>query len=79
MRKPFLFEENDAVKTVDRLEQRFVLCPRNVKDAYLVFVVKEVNTSAHFTKEPIFSFIFVERTLRFWSLQKRAENVRRWH
>ncbi|KAL3089491.1 hypothetical protein niasHS_006875 [Heterodera schachtii] len=41
VRKPFLFEEKDTVKTVDKLEQRFVLCPRSVKDAYLVFVVKE--------------------------------------
>jgi ATP-dependent RNA helicase DDX49/DBP8 len=42
VRKPFFFEEKDDIKTVDQLEQRFVLCPRAVKDAYLVYVVKEV-------------------------------------
>uniref|UniRef100_A0A183BL91 RNA helicase n=1 Tax=Globodera pallida TaxID=36090 RepID=A0A183BL91_GLOPA len=41
VRKPYFFEEKDTIKTVDKLEQRFVLCPRNVKDAYLVYVVKE--------------------------------------
>lgn len=30
----------NEVKTVDRLEQRYVLCPVSVKDAYLVYVVR---------------------------------------
>lgn len=47
VRKPYYFEERDedGAKTVDELEQRFVLCPRAVKDAYLVYVVKEFYTS----------------------------------
>jgi ATP-dependent RNA helicase DDX49/DBP8 len=38
--KPFFFEDIDHVKTVEKLEQRYVLCPKGVKDAYLVYVVK---------------------------------------
>ncbi|KAH7716901.1 Ddx49-A-prov protein [Aphelenchoides avenae] len=38
--KPYFFEEKDEVKTADRLVQQYVLCPRSVKDAYLVYVVK---------------------------------------
>uniref|UniRef100_A0A914DQE4 RNA helicase n=1 Tax=Acrobeloides nanus TaxID=290746 RepID=A0A914DQE4_9BILA len=38
--KPYFFEDLSEVKTVDRLEQRYVLCPVSVKDAYLVYVVK---------------------------------------
>lgn len=40
IRKPFFFEDQSDIKTVDRLEQRYVLCPNGVKDAYLVHVVK---------------------------------------
>jgi len=40
IRKPFFFEDQSDVKTVDKLEQRYVLCPNGVKDAYLVYVVK---------------------------------------
>lgn len=46
--KPFFFEDlqesSDDVKTVDRLEQKYVLCPYGVKDAYLVYVVKSYYT-----------------------------------
>uniref|UniRef100_A0AC34EZZ0 RNA helicase n=1 Tax=Panagrolaimus sp. ES5 TaxID=591445 RepID=A0AC34EZZ0_9BILA len=38
--KPYFFEDIDDVKTVEKLEQRYVLCPKGVKDAYLVYVVK---------------------------------------
>lgn len=40
VKKPFFFEDVDDVKTVERLDQRYVLCPNSVKDAYLVYVVK---------------------------------------
>ncbi|TKR76812.1 hypothetical protein L596_017892 [Steinernema carpocapsae] len=40
VRKPFFFEDKDEVVTVDKLEQKYVLCPVGVKDAYLVYVVK---------------------------------------
>jgi hypothetical protein len=71
MRKPFFFEEKDDLKTVDSLEQRFVLCPRAVKDAYLVYVVKEVPTIPiipFWNRYPsilyqIFSFTPAERVL----------------
>ncbi|CAJ0963412.1 unnamed protein product, partial [Mesorhabditis belari] len=42
VRKPYFFEdkgEGDEA-TVEKLEQKYVLCPVNVKDAYLVYVVK---------------------------------------
>uniref|UniRef100_A0A915CNY9 RNA helicase n=1 Tax=Ditylenchus dipsaci TaxID=166011 RepID=A0A915CNY9_9BILA len=44
IKKPFFFEDDSDVKTVDRLEQRYVLCPNGVKDAYLVYVVKNFYT-----------------------------------
>ncbi|CAJ0585922.1 unnamed protein product, partial [Mesorhabditis spiculigera] len=42
VRKPYFFEDKSAGQevTVSRLEQKYVLCPANVKDAYLVYVVK---------------------------------------
>uniref|UniRef100_A0A7E4USL3 RNA helicase n=1 Tax=Panagrellus redivivus TaxID=6233 RepID=A0A7E4USL3_PANRE len=43
--KPYFFEDVDEVKTVEKLEQRFVLCPVSVKDAYLVYVVKSFYES----------------------------------
>uniref|UniRef100_A0A0N5BIX1 RNA helicase n=1 Tax=Strongyloides papillosus TaxID=174720 RepID=A0A0N5BIX1_STREA len=38
--KPYFFEDVDDIKTVDKLTQKYVLCPVGVKDAYLVYVVK---------------------------------------
>ncbi|XGW08727.1 hypothetical protein V3C99_011218 [Haemonchus contortus] len=35
-KKPYFFEDKHDVATVDKLEQKFVLCPVAVKDAYLV-------------------------------------------
>ncbi|VDM52766.1 unnamed protein product [Angiostrongylus costaricensis] len=40
VKKPYFFEDKQEVATVERLEQKFVLCPFAVKDAYLVYVVK---------------------------------------
>ncbi|WKX97538.1 hypothetical protein Q1695_013307 [Nippostrongylus brasiliensis] len=39
-KKPYFFEDKQEVATVERLEQKYVLCPVAVKDAYLVYVVK---------------------------------------
>nr|CDJ96231.1 DNA RNA helicase domain containing protein [Haemonchus contortus] len=39
-KKPYFFEDKHDVATVEKLEQKFVLCPVAVKDAYLVYVVK---------------------------------------
>lgn len=36
MKKPYFFEDKQEIATVEHLEQRFVLCPVAVKDAYLV-------------------------------------------
>ncbi|KAE9420831.1 hypothetical protein Angca_007195, partial [Angiostrongylus cantonensis] len=36
VKKPYFFEDKQEVATVERLEQKFVLCPVAVKDAYLV-------------------------------------------
>lgn len=35
-----MFESAAEVKTVDELEQFYVLCPQNVKDGYLVEIVR---------------------------------------
>ncbi|RCN36356.1 DEAD/DEAH box helicase, partial [Ancylostoma caninum] len=40
VKKPYFFEDKQEIATVEHLEQRFVLCPVAVKDAYLVYVVK---------------------------------------
>ncbi|KAK6736415.1 hypothetical protein RB195_019226 [Necator americanus] len=40
VRKPYFFEDKQEIATVERLEQKYVLCPVAVKDAYLVYVVK---------------------------------------
>ncbi|KAK0415305.1 hypothetical protein QR680_011882 [Steinernema hermaphroditum] len=40
VRKPFFFEDKSEVATVEKLEQKYVLSPIGVKDAYLVYVVK---------------------------------------
>ncbi|KAK6013086.1 helicase protein, partial [Ostertagia ostertagi] len=40
VKKPYFFEDKQEIATVERLEQKFVLCPVAVKDAYLVYVVK---------------------------------------
>ncbi|KAK6056743.1 DEAD/DEAH box helicase, partial [Cooperia oncophora] len=36
VKKPYFFEDKQEIATVERLEQKFVLCPVAVKDAYLV-------------------------------------------
>lgn len=41
--KPFFYEDDLEVLTVDQLDQRYVLCPVDVKDAYLVYVVKKFH------------------------------------
>uniref|UniRef100_A0A0N4ZUN8 RNA helicase n=1 Tax=Parastrongyloides trichosuri TaxID=131310 RepID=A0A0N4ZUN8_PARTI len=49
VKKPYYFEDTDEIKTVDKLTQKYVLCPVAVKDAYLVYVVKnyvETNTES---------------------------------
>ncbi|CAJ0606185.1 unnamed protein product [Cylicocyclus nassatus] len=40
VKKPYFFEDKQEIATVERLEQKYVLCPVAVKDAYLVYVVK---------------------------------------
>ncbi|GMS84888.1 hypothetical protein PENTCL1PPCAC_7063, partial [Pristionchus entomophagus] len=41
IRKPFFFEDTTQLATVEKLEQKYVLCPQAVKDAYVVYVVRE--------------------------------------
>ncbi|KRY59683.1 putative ATP-dependent RNA helicase DDX49 [Trichinella britovi] len=40
VKKPFFWQEQSCTVTVDTLEQRYVLCPKSVKDAYVTYVVK---------------------------------------
>ncbi|KAI1709950.1 DEAD/DEAH box helicase domain-containing protein [Ditylenchus destructor] len=55
VKKPFFFEDQSDVKTVDRLEQKYVLCPNGVKDAYLVYVVKNFYTQRKNSSILVFS------------------------
>ncbi|KAF8362953.1 hypothetical protein PRIPAC_89876 [Pristionchus pacificus] len=41
IRKPFFFEDTSDVATVEKLDQKYVICPQAVKDAYVVYVVRE--------------------------------------
>lgn len=46
VRKPYFYQDKEdddteSAKTVSQLEQRYVLCAQDVKDAYLVYVVRE--------------------------------------
>ncbi|VDM13538.1 unnamed protein product, partial [Wuchereria bancrofti] len=43
VKKPYFFEDKSEIATVDKLEQKYVLCPCAVKDAYLVYVVKNFH------------------------------------
>ncbi|VDK89499.1 unnamed protein product [Litomosoides sigmodontis] len=43
IKKPYFFEDKSEIATVDKLEQKYVLCPCAVKDAYLVYVVKNFH------------------------------------
>ncbi|EGT38235.1 hypothetical protein CAEBREN_08382 [Caenorhabditis brenneri] len=60
-RKPYFFEDktNADETTVDRLEQKFVVCPVAVKDAYLVYVVKNYSE-----KNPKSSVMIFAQTCR---------------
>ncbi|XP_062412874.1 probable ATP-dependent RNA helicase DDX49 [Sardina pilchardus] len=41
MNKPFFWESKSEVRTVEELEQRYILTPEKVKDAYLVHLVQK--------------------------------------
>ena len=43
VRKPFFFEDASDVSTVEKLEQKYVLCPLPVKDAYVVRTGMEIT------------------------------------
>jgi ATP-dependent RNA helicase DDX49/DBP8 len=57
--KPYFFEDKSEVATVEGLEQKYVLCPVAVKDAYLVYVVKNFHT-----KRPDSSILIFSHTCR---------------
>ncbi|XP_061456526.1 probable ATP-dependent RNA helicase DDX49 [Rhineura floridana] len=40
MNKPFFWESTSEVQTVEQLDQRYLLVPEKVKDAYLVYLVQ---------------------------------------
>lgn len=41
----FLYEAPNETATVEQLEQNYVLCPQDVRDAYLVEVIREYRAS----------------------------------
>ncbi|CAI5442655.1 unnamed protein product [Caenorhabditis angaria] len=59
VRKPFFFEDKGNISTVENLEQKFVVCPVSVKDAYLVYVVKNFSE-----RNPKSSVIIFAQTCR---------------
>lgn len=55
VKKPYFYEDKSEVATVDRLDQKYVLCPNAVKDAYLVYVVKNFHQNRPDSSILIFS------------------------
>ncbi|XP_073448732.1 probable ATP-dependent RNA helicase DDX49 [Aquarana catesbeiana] len=43
MNKPFFWESISEVRTVDQLDQRYILVPEKVKDAYLVHLIQKFH------------------------------------
>ncbi|XP_053558880.1 probable ATP-dependent RNA helicase DDX49 isoform X1 [Bombina bombina] len=43
MNKPFFWESISEVRTVDELDQRYILVPEKVKDAYLVHLIQKFH------------------------------------
>ncbi|XP_062868687.1 probable ATP-dependent RNA helicase DDX49 isoform X1 [Trichomycterus rosablanca] len=43
LNKPFFWEHKSEVRTVDELDQRYVLTPEKVKDAYLVHLIQKIQ------------------------------------
>ncbi|KAM6962487.1 putative ATP-dependent RNA helicase DDX49 [Aplochiton taeniatus] len=41
MNEPFFYESKDEVRTVKELDQRYILTPEKVKDAYLVYLIQK--------------------------------------
>uniref|UniRef100_A0A914UN69 RNA helicase n=1 Tax=Plectus sambesii TaxID=2011161 RepID=A0A914UN69_9BILA len=59
VKKPFFYEDPSEIATVERLDQQYVLCPLAVKDAYLVYVVKNFHE-----KRPESSILVFSHTCR---------------
>lgn len=55
VKKPYFFEDKSEVATVEQLDQKYVLCPSAVKDAYLVYVVKNFHKNRPESSILIFS------------------------
>ncbi|VDK71290.1 unnamed protein product [Anisakis simplex] len=55
IKKPYFFEDRSDIATVEKLEQKYVLCPFAVKDAYLVYVVKNFHENRPSSSILIFS------------------------
>uniref|UniRef100_A0A0N5A9Z4 RNA helicase n=1 Tax=Syphacia muris TaxID=451379 RepID=A0A0N5A9Z4_9BILA len=45
LKEPYFFEDKSEIATVDKLDQKYVLCPCAVKDAYLVFHQRHPNSA----------------------------------
>ncbi|CAB3405392.1 unnamed protein product [Caenorhabditis bovis] len=58
-KKPYFFEDKGQISTVEQLDQKFVVCPIAVKDAYLVYVVKNYSE-----RNPKSSVIIFAQTCR---------------
>uniref|UniRef100_UPI00358EADDE probable ATP-dependent RNA helicase DDX49 n=1 Tax=Myxine glutinosa TaxID=7769 RepID=UPI00358EADDE len=43
LNKPFFWESKEPVRTVDELDQRYILVPDQVKDAYLVHLIQRLQ------------------------------------
>ncbi|GMT14815.1 hypothetical protein PFISCL1PPCAC_6112, partial [Pristionchus fissidentatus] len=59
IRKPYFFEDTSEIATVENLDQKYVVCPQAVKDAYVVYVVREC-----LDRSPSSSIIIFSHTCR---------------
>nr|CAB3237117.1 probable ATP-dependent RNA helicase DDX49 [Phallusia mammillata] len=58
-KKPFFWEAEKTVSTVDQLDQRYILLPEHVKDGYLVYICKDLME-----KSPNHSIMIFTKTCR---------------
>lgn len=47
MNEPFFWESKSETRTVDELDQRFILTPEKVKDAYLIHLIQKFTDEHH--------------------------------
>uniref|UniRef100_A0A8B9GUH7 RNA helicase n=1 Tax=Astyanax mexicanus TaxID=7994 RepID=A0A8B9GUH7_ASTMX len=72
MNEPFFWENKSEVRTVDELDQRYILTPEKVKDAYLVHLIQKIQDEHDDWSVMIFTNTCKQR---FANLAKFKSNV----